>query len=53
MCKQPGMPCNLMQESTYGQSRNRAGEDAFDMKNPRLETTKRRNLNEMQQPAGR
>ena len=25
-------------------------EDAFEMKNPQLESTKRRNLNEMQQP---
>ena len=28
-------------------------EDAFGMKNPQLESTKRRNLNEMQQPVAR
>ena len=28
-------------------------EDAFEMKNPQLESTKRRNLNEMQQPVAR
>ena len=28
-------------------------EDAFEMKNPQLESTKRRNLDEMQQPVAR